>query len=164
MASPGRNIALLAFGLLLACSKPKPVEVKPVAARVASVGTNGVGLLLDLEVKNPNSFEINARSVEGTLQIGEGIEIARGSAAPGTRIPAEGSARVPAELMLSTSNLAALAPYALSNSPVPYRFSGVAKLEGKLIDTTLPFTLTGQFTRNELLSLGLRGTTGAPVP
>jgi LEA14-like dessication related protein len=157
MASPWRSIACLSTFLLLACEKPKPVEVKPVAARVASVGTAGVGLLLDLEVRNPNSFEINARSVEGTLKIGDGIEIGRGSAAPGTRIPAEATARVPAELTLSTSNLAALAPYALSDRPVPYSFSGVAKLEGKLFDTTLPFTLAGQFTRSELISLGLRG-------
>jgi LEA14-like dessication related protein len=164
MPSPLRSIASLGVVLLLACSKPKPVEVKPVAARVASVGTAGVGLLLDLEVRNPNSFEINARSVEGTLLIGDGVEIGRGSAAPGTRIPAEGTARVPAELTLSTSNLAALAPYALSDRPVPYRFTGVAKLEGKLIDTTLPFTLTGQLTRSELLSLGLRSATGAHAP
>jgi LEA14-like dessication related protein len=157
MLSPSRSLAYLAVCFALACSKPKPVEVKPVAARVTSIGTAGVGLLLDLEVRNPNSFEINARSVEGTLTVGDGVEIGRGNAVPGTRIPAEGTARVPAELVLGTANLAALAPYALSDRPVPYRFTGVAKLEGKLIDTTFPITLTGELTRTELLMLGLRG-------
>ncbi len=164
MASPLRSIACLSTFRAARLREAQAGGGEALAARVASVGTAGVGLVLDLEVRNPNSFEINARSVEGTLAVGDGVELGRGSAAPGTRIPAEGTARVPAELTLSTSNLAALAPYALSDRPVPYRFSGVAKLEGKLFDTTLPFTLTGQFTRSELISLGLRGATGAHAP
>lgn len=162
MFSLPRIAAALSVVILLSCSKPKPVEVTPISARVASVGTAGVGLVLELEVRNPNSFELHARSVEGKLEIGDGVEIGRGRAAPDTRIPKEGSARVPAELSLTTSNLAALAPFALSDRPVPYRFSGVAELKGKLIDTSLPITLKGELSRSELMLLGLRGITGSP--
>ena len=50
----------------------------------------GLGLALELDVYNPNSFQILAQNVSGTLELGNGVELGRGRAQPAERDPGEG--------------------------------------------------------------------------
>jgi LEA14-like dessication related protein len=151
---------LLAFAgavLVCACMKLKPPTLHPRAARVTQVGPTGIGLVVELDVANPNAFPLAVRTVSGTLEVGSGTEVGRGHAEPGKTIPAQGSSVVEAQLTVGWTKLEALAPYALSPSPVPYRFRGTASVGSERLNVDVPFVVTGELTRDQLLQAGLRG-------
>jgi LEA14-like dessication related protein len=158
-------IALLAAALIAsACSKPQPPRVTPVAARVKTVTPAGLVLSIDLDVYNPNGFPLVARSVTGRVEIGNGVELGRGSATPAGSIPANGSSRVTTELNIAWTNAPALAPLALSEKPVPYTFRGVATIGGERLNVDVPFVVKGALTRAQVLQAGLRGFGGMGLP
>jgi LEA14-like dessication related protein len=123
-----------------------------------------VDLTLELTVENPNSFPLLVNSVDGTLAVGNGVEVGRGVANPQGSIPAGGSSVVASQLHIGWANLAALAPFALTGSAVPYTFSGQARIGGKSLNIDVPFSLRGELTREQLLQAGLRGLAPPPVP
>lgn len=129
----------------------------PVAARVAAIDAKGIGLSLELDVTNPNSFPLVTQTVQGTLSIGKDVELGKAEAAPKTSIPAKGSARVTSRLYVAFENVAAFAPFALSNKPVPYSFRGVAKMGGEKLNVDVPFSVAGELTREQVVQIGLRG-------
>jgi LEA14-like dessication related protein len=162
---PRFGAALLALGLVLgSCSKPEPPRITPRSIRVATVSPTGVGLALELDVYNPNSFPILAQNVSGSFEVGNGVEIGRGQAQPKSSIPAKGSTVVASQLAVTWTNAAALAPYALSPAPVPYAFRGVAAIGGERLNVDVPFTIKGELTREQVLQAGIRGLGGIGLP
>ena len=158
-----RSVAALAFALCLAaCAKPEPPTVRPRSVAVKSVGPTGLTLALELDVQNPNSFALAAHSVDGVLKLGDGVELGRAAASPEAPIPAKGSAVVPSELTVNFTNLAVLAPLALSDRPVPYVFEGQAQIGSEKLNVGVPFQLSGELTRAQLLQIGLRGLGNLP--
>jgi len=61
------------------------------------------------------------------------------------------------EVAIAWTNLAALTPFLLSPAAVPYRFDGRATLGGESLNVKLPFSLTGELTRAQLINAGLSG-------
>jgi LEA14-like dessication related protein len=164
-ARRGFGAAMLAFGLTLgSCSKPEPPRITPRSVRVATVSPAGVGLALELDVYNPNSFPILAQNVNGTFELGNGVELGRGRAPAQSSIPAKGSAVVNSQLAVTWTNAAALAPFALSTAPVPFTFRGVAAIGGEKLNVDVPFTIKGELTREQVLQAGLRGLGGSGLP
>ena len=144
----------------LACSKPKPVEVTPRSVQVTTLRAQGLQLALVLDVRNPNGFAIRASDVKGTLSLQDGTELGRGSAADTVTVLAEQTAAVPTNLEMSWTNLAALAPYALSPQPLPYKIHGSARIGGEHLNVEVPFDIAGQLTREQVLQAGMRGAAG----
>jgi LEA14-like dessication related protein len=161
---------LIAMALLLAgwlatgCAKPQPPQVTARSARVTATAPTGVELSVELDVHNPNAFPLLVESVDGTLAIADGPELGRGTARPSSNIPAQGSSAVTSQLTIPWTNLAALAPFALSAAPVPYTFTGRARVGGKRLNVEVPFTLRGELTREQLLQIGLQGLQPPPLP
>lgn len=152
----GSRLALLIL-LAVACARVEPPTVRPVAGRVVRVGPAGIDLQAQLEVRNPNAFPLAVQTVSGVLEMGSSGEVGSGRCAPDTSIPARGSSVVDAELSVAWTKVESLAPYALSPAPVPYRFHGTASLGGERLNVDVPFELTGEVTRAQLLQAGLRG-------
>jgi LEA14-like dessication related protein len=156
---------ILANALTLpSCSKPEPPRVVPRTARVTAVSPAGVDLTLELDVYNPNAFPLMVNAVNGTLALGNGVEVGRGQAAPGMSIAAKGSSLVTSQLNVGWANIGALVPFATSAQPVPYTFQGIATLGGDRLKLDVPFTLTGQLTREQLVQLGLQGLGSVGLP
>jgi LEA14-like dessication related protein len=155
------SAALLTVG---ACSKPKPVQVTPQSVQLATVGPEGVGVSLSLNVHNPNRFPIIAQRVSATLELQDGSELGRGSATTAFTIPAEGDTQLPAELRMGWTNLGALTPYALAGRALPYRISGTARLGGESLNLDVPFSISGQLTPQQVLAAGLRGAAALVPP
>jgi LEA14-like dessication related protein len=166
LAVEGRSALLASVLLATACSTPEPPRVTPRSVRVTSVAPGGVGLAVELDVYNPNSFPLLVRTVNGTLEVGNGIEIGRGRADPAGNIPARGSSLVPTQLSLGFTNLPALSQFALSAKPVPYTFRGVATVGGEKLNADVPFSIKGELTREQVLQAGMRGLgpMGLPLP
>jgi LEA14-like dessication related protein len=153
------------LALLVACSKPKPVEVRPRSVQIEQIQPQGLALAVVLDVHNPNAFAITAREVTGTIQLDSGVELGRGNTSAAVTVPAEQTAAVPVRLSMGWTNLAALAPYALDPRPVPYRIIGKAQVGGERLNMELPFDISGTLTREQVLQAGLRGATGLiPAP
>ena len=156
----GMSAALLA---VVACSKPKPVQITPQSVQLASVGPEGVAVALSLTVHNPNGFPIIARSVSATFELQDGSELGRGSSSQPFTIPPEGDTQLPADLNMRWTNLGALTPYALTGKSLPYRISGTARLGGERLNLDVPFSISGQLTAQQVVAAGLRGA-AALVP
>ena len=142
-----------------ACFKPKPVELTPQSLQLAAISADGVNLALLLNVHNPNGFAISASAVSAVIELEDGSELGRGSAAPAFTIPAEGNVAVPAQLSMRWTNVALLAPYALAAKPLPYRLHGSARVGGESLNVELPFSIAGVLTPEQVLQAGLRGAT-----
>lgn len=145
---------------LTACAKPKPVEVTPRSAQVTVIRPDGVQLALVLDVRNPNGFAIRASDVRGTIQLQDGTELGRGTATGTVTVLAEQTASVPTNLNVSWTNLAVLAPYALSAKPLPYRIRGSARIGSEHLNVEVPFDIAGELTREQVLQAGMRGESG----
>lgn len=149
------SLGAATLALAAACSKPKPPTLRPLGARVVGVTPSEIRLAVELEVTNPNGFPLIARSVDGTLTVGSGAELGRSHTDLTSSIPAGASANVTSEVSVGFQNLGALAPFVLSPLPVPYELRGSATLGGEKLNVSLPFTLNGELTRDQLIAIGL---------
>lgn len=148
-----------------ACSKPQPPTITPKSAQVSALSTTGVQLTVSFDVTNPNGFPLIVHAVDGRFSIGAGAgtELGQAHAEPSASIPAKGTSTVSSQLSVTWTNLSALIPFAISPAAVPYRFDGTAQLGGESLNVNVPFELTGELTRAQLLGVGLVGLT-QPAP
>ena len=148
-----------ALALASACAKPKPPTITPKSARVQSISPHGVELAVEFDVTNPNRFPLIVHSVDGHFSVGAGTgtELGTAHAEPSASISAQATSSVTSTVAVGWTNLAALAPFALSPGAVPYTFTGSAAVGGSELNVTIPFTVTGELTRAQLLSIGLAG-------
>lgn len=152
-------LALAALGLsavATACSKPQPPSVTPHVVRVTGVGARGLDLDVELQVHNPNSFPLSAEAVWGTLYSARDQKLGEGRSTPNNAIPANGSSIVASTVHVAWENLPALAPL-LVDERIPYEFRGDVTLGSESLHISLPFTLSGELTRAQLLEAGWRG-------
>jgi LEA14-like dessication related protein len=146
-------VLLLIAALDTACSRNQPVELTPLSAQLSAVGPQGVEMSLRLAIHNPNSFAIHASAVEATLELQDGGELGRGSSPSALSVPAKADAELTAGLSMGWTNLARLAPYVLESQAVPYRVRGTARIGGDRLALNLPFTINGQLTPAQVVSL-----------
>ncbi|HEY3255841.1 MAG TPA: LEA type 2 family protein [Polyangiaceae bacterium] len=153
------GVLLVAAALASACAKPKPPTITPKSAQVLAVGATGVTLAVAFDVANPNRFPLIVHAVDGRflLGAGAGVELGKAHAEPASSIPAQGSSTVISEVAVGWTNLAALTPFLLSPAAVPYRFDGSATLGGDSLNLSLPFVLSGELSRAQLINVGLSG-------
>ena len=156
-------IGLVALTLAVACVRPKAPTITPKSAQVRAVDATGVTLTVTFDVANPNRFPLIVHAVDGRFSLGgdAGIELGKAHAEPASNIPAEGTSTVSSEIAVGWTNLAALTPFILSPAAVPYRFDGSATLGGENLNLNLPFTVTGELTRAQLIGMGLSGLSSA---
>lgn len=154
-----RNVAavILICGLTALACTPKQPTVVPQIARVLWVGPTGLRLAVEVDVHNPNSFSLMVDAVEGVLELGNSSVLGQGLAYPRGQIPARGAARMTTQIDIQWLNMKALAPFLLGAGPVPYLFRGRARLGGDGLYLTVPFEVTGELTRAELMNAGWRG-------
>lgn len=150
------SLALL-LGVLLHCSRPVAPTLTPKVARVAAVSAAGLDLDIELQVDNPNGFALHAQSVTGTLYVGSGRQrLAHGTSRPAQSIPAGGSVVIPSRVHVAWEDATAIAPL-LVHEKVPYILQGDVALGSEDWNVTLPFSMTGELSRAQLLEAGWRG-------
>jgi LEA14-like dessication related protein len=151
-----RRASLLLVLCAVACNKPQPPTVMPHMVRVVGVNSGGLDLDVQLSVHNPNSFPLSAQAVEGTLFVSRHLELGHGSSRQINSIPAGATSVVASLLRVSWADFSSIVPL-LTSERIPYEFNGDVTVGGETLNVKLPFTLTGELTRDELLQAGLRG-------
>lgn len=141
---------------LSACAAPRAPTVTPHAATITTVSRRGLDLDVQVRVENPNSFPLSAEVVTGTLFLAKGGKLGHGSSRPGHSIPPRGSSLVQSRVHVDWGDLSALSPF-LTAAAVPYEFRGDVTLGGEDFHITVPFSLSGELTRTQLLMAGVRG-------
>lgn len=142
--------------LAVACAKPQPPSVVPHVVRMSGVSAGGLDFDVELQVHNPNSFPLSAEAVNGTLYGARDQKLGQGSSRPREAIPAGSTRLVSSQVHIGWENVTVLAPL-LAAERIPYEFRGDVTLGGESINVTLPFTLSGELTRTQLLEAGWRG-------
>lgn len=151
-----------AAALAVACSRPKPPTITPYSVEVSSVGPTAVGLHVNLDVSNPNGFALSVRKVSGDFVVNDSIDMGKTTVDTALSIPANATQRVATDVSVPWTNIAALAPLALSGKPVPYRFNGTATIGGESLNVDVPFHVDGTLTSAQLLQAGLNGLPKLP--
>lgn len=155
--APLRSLVLLtALALSSACARPQPPTVVPHVVRFSAVSPAGLEFDVQLQVHNPNSFPISAEAVHGILYGAREQKLGQGTSHPREAIPAESTRLVASQIQIGWENLVAVAPL-LAAENIPYEFRGDVTLGGESVNVTLPFTLSGELTRSQLLEAGWRG-------
>jgi LEA14-like dessication related protein len=158
-----RTLAVAAaLTLAAACSRPKPPTITPVSIAVTSVGPTAVGLHVDLNVHNPNGFPLVVQKVSGKFVVNGSVDMGTTSVGTALSVPANADQRVATDVSVPWTNLAALAPLALSGQPVPYSFSGTATVGGSSLNVDVPFTIDGKLTSAQIVQAGLEGLPKIP--
>jgi LEA14-like dessication related protein len=150
-------LSLLALLALTGCSKPKPPTLTPRSAQVTGVFPNGVELSVQLDAHNPNGFPLVVNQVTASFELQDGTPLGTAQSAAAFTIPSEGDQLLDSKLRVQLTSLAALAPYALTGKPVPYRLKGSAKIGSDNLNVDVPFTVEGVLTAEQVMAAGLRG-------
>jgi hypothetical protein len=118
------------------------VEVAEV--RLTGLSLQAVTLQLDLDVTNPWGAALPLAALDWTLA-SSGTELLRGQAAPGTSVPAHGTARVPLALVVPFDGLLAVLPSVRPGSVVPWEAQlGLAVDAPALGRLRLPLSARGE--------------------
>ena len=97
-------------------------------------------MAVELDVYNPNSFPILVQNVTGTFELGNGSSSATVASQRKARFPRR-ARQCCKSARRDWTNVAALAPFALSPAPVPFTFRGVAAIGGERFNVDVPFTI-----------------------
>lgn len=143
--------------VLLGCSKPKAPTLTPRSAQVSSVFASGVELSVEFSAHNPNGFSLQGSEVRSTLELRDGTPLGSATSSEPFSIPAGGDAPVRAKLRVGFDSLAALAPFALTGTPLPYRLRGSASMGGESLNVDVPFQIDGVLTAEQVVAAGLQG-------
>jgi LEA14-like dessication related protein len=162
-----RAMAQLATAMLattlFACDKPEPPTLTPEAAKVKAVSPKGVELELTIEVDNPNSVPLRARSVTADVTVGTSVKLGEVTVEAPLKVPAKDSGTVTAPLSLDWQNAAAIAVLAATRETVPFTVEGTANVGVGDVRFDVPFKTDGKLTRAQLMSLGA-GAAPIPIP
>ena len=144
----------------MACAGVGRPSVTPQSPRVSGVNPSGLELDMALQVENPNPFSLVAKGIKGTLALGEKRKpVGTASAAMDKPIEAGSSATVDSKLEVAWSSGSALREFLLK-SEVPFTFNGEMTFGGGPLNVSVPFTLEGSLTREQLAKAGAASLSG----
>lgn len=153
--------AFALFATTAACSKPEPPRVTPKEARVTSVSPAGLEIRLELEAVNPNRFPLAVRSVTGKMTLDGRWNLGTVTVSKPVTLPPTAPTAVDASMALPWAEVGALGVLAASPRPVPYVFEGTLSIGGERVNVDVPFSTSGELTREELANAALRSL---PIP
>ncbi len=142
-----RSKLLLILGVLLLLSSclnwflEKPtVTLKEVS--VTRISLTDIHFLFGLEVKNPNSFDLNLRSLDYTVYFND-REVGKGRLEKEVQIGKSSSTLVQVPLQTDFKRLGDPLAYVLAGKDLMYKIEGSANLGASMGTATIPFSKTG---------------------
>ncbi len=129
-------LLLLSSCLSWFLEKPK-VTLKEVS--ITRISLTDIHFLFGLEVQNPNSFDLNLRSLEYTLYFND-RQVAKGSLDKEVQIGKSSSTLVQVPLRADFKNLGDPLAYVLAGKDLLYKIEGSAILGASLGTATIPFS------------------------
>lgn len=155
----------LGLGLsLAACAKPEPPKIKPLDAKVKSVGLTGVDIDLTLEATNPNGVELSARKVKAHVFVNGNIDLGEVIIPTKTTIPANKTIKLDVPVSVEWKNVAAVGLAAATAQTMPFKIEGTAEIGFDAINFDVPFETSGNITREQLAEVIPKSMPQLPIP
>lgn len=142
-------------GLTGCASLVKQPQVALASIGLSSIGITGATARVELDVHNPNGFDLNARAVEYTLSFVEGIPadtpvgddewraVASGRSADPVSLESGQTTPVTLLVPFSYSELGSAAASLLRDGRLRYRFAGAFTVGSPIGDIRIPFDQDG---------------------
>lgn len=145
------RLAFLAAVLLVACSRPQPPAIIPEKVTITSIGSGGIGVLLELGLQNPNSIDLAGRSVTAKVVLDGQHDLGSITVPNGIKLPAGKQTDLSLPLSLPWKDLTALLTLAAASRDIPYDIDGTITVGSDTFHADLPFHLKGVLTHAQLV-------------
>jgi hypothetical protein len=126
--NPRRCVAILPILAALAAG-PACVQQPVVTvhhAEVRGLSGNGLGVVIYLQIRNDNAYDVQIRNVHCNVTFGRGYNLGPIDFSPNQWLPSNQSTLVPVQLSLPWTLLPALAGETVGSFAVPYHVTGQA--------------------------------------
>ncbi len=158
-----RRTAFAAAALVLvACSKPEPPRLTPLAVRVMSISPLGIDVELKLEAENPNGIDLTGREVKATITLDGRIVLGTVTVPNRIKLPAHQKTTIDVPVSSRWQDLSGLVGLAAAGKDIPYKVDGTVEIGGDSINVTLPFHIAGIATREQLAQAALNSLPKIP--
>ena len=163
-AAPTRALLLIATLLVVSCSRPKPPTLTPQRVDVTAVGTAGISLLVQMAALNPNPIDLSARSVTAEVTLDGKNKLGTVTVPHPIDLPAKKWTRIDLPLSVAWADMSSLLVLATAGRSVPYAVDGTVSVGGDVLRAELPFHLTGEITREQLVAATINSLPAIPIP
>ena len=129
--------SLLAAGLLAGCvGRVRQPEVELTAVRLNGLGLRGGSLVAELEIKNPNGFEVETRSITYDLQVSDRdstnretwVQFAKGTVDDNIKVGDHGTTKVQIPIDFNYNAVGGAIRSIMDRGTFNYRVEGVVSL------------------------------------
>jgi LEA14-like dessication related protein len=145
------TVFLLLLACLGACGRPEPPTITPEKGEVSSVGPDGIHLVLHLGVKNPNRYDLSARSVTGRVKLAGQYDLGSVTVTQPFQLAAGKTTPMAVPMTVALRDVPRVLALAATNPTLPYEVEGQVTIGGEKINVDLPFRLSGIVTQEQLL-------------
>ncbi len=156
----GRAAFVFAACVLLACARPQPPTIQVERASIAQVSVNGMVLLLNLAVTNPNAVGVTVQSVKAKLRLGGRYDLGPVVVPHRLELPARQAVPVEVPLTLVWSDMSSLAQLAGDNRDVEYEADGSVAVGTERVNFEVPVKWRGVLRKDDLLKAAVRSLPG----
>lgn len=146
--SLGRLAALMVLAgcaaVLASCASVMPPKVTLNSVEIDGLSLDGVELLLNVDVSNPNGFGANVGRLEYKVDV-DGTEMANGRMPQEVFVPAGGSAQIAIPFTVTWEGIGKGVEQYLDGSDHRWNLSGSARVSNGALSKTFRFSEDGQF-------------------
>lgn len=144
--------AVLACLLAVAsCTRPSPPTIVPERVRITGLTPTQVDVEVTLNVANPNTLDLVARSLEAHVVIADKFDVGTVEIPVTTVFPAGKTTRLDVPLTVQIRDIAPLAQLALASPSIPYTVDGSVGLGGELLHVAVPYRLSDSVPREQIV-------------
>jgi LEA14-like dessication related protein len=143
--------SLLALGLLAGCiGRVRQPEINLTGVRLSGLGLRGGSLLAELEIKNPNGFDVETRSITYDLQVSDRdaenketwIQFAKGTLEDKIKVADHGTTKVQIPIEFKYDAVSGALRSIMDRGTFNYRVEGTVALKEPL-SRSIPYRHSG---------------------
>jgi len=149
--APVRAALLAVMLVLVGCSRPRAPTITPEKASITSLGADGIGVLVQLGLENPNSFDLAGRALTAKVVLDGTREVGTVTVPNAIQLPAGKRTDLSVPMTLPWKDLTALVTLAAQGRDIPYEVDGTITVGGDTFHADVPFRLTSVLTREQLV-------------
>jgi LEA14-like dessication related protein len=138
-----------------ACSKPEPPRLTPLSAKVTAISTQGIDVDVKLQAENPNDSAISAQSLTATITLDGRYVLGTVTVPHQIKLPAHQKTVLDVPVSSRWKDLSGLTQLAMAGKDVPYKIEGTVDVGGDLVRVSVPFSVGGTVTREQLAQAAL---------
>jgi hypothetical protein len=157
---PLLRLLLPLASLALGCSKPVPPTIVPDSATVTSADAQGLHVSVTLTATNPNRVDLPIQDVTAHVVLAGTLDLGTTTLQKAVTLPAGQPTKLDLPFSVPWTDLLALAGLVASPAPVLFTVDGNVDLGGDLVHVSVPFTMKGTMTHEQLMGAASRSMPG----